>query len=973
MSEFTFFELVETAKVFLDWRDQRRWQEPCRKKSAMALAELAGVDSQMVEKYKAAMQRPGSTLDDPDILCRSWFARGDDAHPDPAPGEELPPDKRALTVEEAREGLLAAIRKVEKKRGERLFPICRQGDEGAPEEDPDCRRCWDAGAYEPFVRAMIRAALDGTRRRVDEKRGRAGGSRRQTASDIRRQAESLYSRVVTTADGERFSFDWRDWEGAEDTFRRMMAAHPFLLLTGEGGMGKTVFLRHAEGMSVFIGRKRVAPTLVRLSEPDARSRLEGIRPPALLLLDGYNEIPLEEESRAEETEGLCRAIRALTRQENVWLLVSDRSASDAVAADLEDRAALHSFATARLEPLTQEQVRREVGEEHPLAPSLLKLLRVPLYLQTYLRLKKKDDPSLNSKYGILDAFCRELAESRWEENHSDRELVVLTALLPWLAYGMVLADNAMGMGEGDLRRLVQTFARRMKNRDYARRLFDAVLPGSARRTLRASLAAAEWGEEELTECLLRTRLLQVERGRFSFEHQNWRDYFAVRHVLLHYRMLEREADWQEEWSCSVRMFDEYLMELLESALFAMPVPGEGDSVARAYEACLPMELARRDILAPGAQELCALFYFVGYDLWRRGLARQEFKQYIFDLCSLFAPRMGEKTGQKWGIAPHMLTKQAEFYRREGAYALCHRAAETALSLETGYPAARHQMAKANLLYAKYILEQGAVSADPNVHIHLPGVPIDPEGYAAALVAGCMELLEGCREAWYLPSCNLLGMLYSTPHPVLAPYIWADPVRAFGFFYDVTTRGAGSRWPESDQYACRQCAMLLVEGKVHITGRATPGVGHIDTASEVKPGPARAGGGLSETDQRWAIYFLRNLNRSRDPYVRYLKGCIFLCRGKYDRAVQLFLESCAPRPQTMALTRLYLLCREEPERTAALLRPEQRKELEQNLAQELERLARPGNWEADQYHPIHTLNMARELLEDHGVSPEDLNR
>lgn len=362
--------------------------------------------------------------------------------------------------------------------------------------------------------------------------------------------------------------------------------------------------------------------------------------------------------------------------------------------------------------------------------------------------------------------------------------------------------------------------------------------------------------------------------------------------------------------------------------------------------------------------LCLFLYFIGYDLWRRGLIKDAYHAYISRLSEVFKARLKHPGGEQigWGCAPHIFAKTGEFYRRRGEYGRCLQALNDVLSICPDYYPAMRQEAKAYLFYAKEVAESG-LCKDTDRHIVLDGVPVQKQEYIKALPSKSVELFTKCGENGHMPSYNSLGLLFSYPPLALRPYVTVDWVQAFLYFFKVTCCAGVQRLPESYNYACRQCATLIAEGKVSISDSVDPNLPEMLKAADVaEPSENTLFNGNNVV---WIRHFLSRLRNQDDVYINYLNGLAYEREGNYASAADYYHRCCKlSNRELMPMVRLYTLVAQHAD-----VREKHSESSLESLARQIRSTAKVvsnRSAAADQYDSAYTLELARGVLKEKGL-------
>lgn len=524
-----FKDLVEIAKRFNGIKGDEKFVEQVTQKHGLAFDSL--------KAYKNGNRKPSVTLDD----CQTWFLL----------------KKRA--PREALTELLDVIGAYGEEKERELLPIRiitdtrdYNGEDSSliGWESVACSKASDFGDWDGFLCGMLEAAIENSSLLYDA--NEPFGYPREIRFSER-------ERPVKFSNGDKKSFN--------DSLQKMLKAFPFIILTGEGGIGKTTFLKRAAQASAGAPRKPVKNIYIDLKSLESESALlDSAEPPVLLLLDGYNEIPSDVPEKA--LRAFFGRVRELTRKKDVYIIVSDRYDTGDIAADMEHWDSVDHFRYGELLPLPSKEVKEALGDI-PQDWDTAELLSIPLYLVTYKRTQKKQPDRLLTKYSILDMFSRQMEELHSELRDDPTEAITAGLIVPYIAYRMILDNNAQTIDHARLRVYARDFSNQMKDRAFARQMLQVVFPGRGRRGSFGALCEFASDSDAVLEKVLQLRVLRDGRDGYSFAHQDWRDYYLSRYAMQFYELLclGDASEWSGEHPFSIRMFDADAMKMLETALF----------------------------------------------------------------------------------------------------------------------------------------------------------------------------------------------------------------------------------------------------------------------------------------------------------------------------------------------------------------------------------------------------------------------
>ncbi len=228
-----------------------------------------------------------------------------------------------------------------------------------------------------------------------------------------------------------------------------------LLITGDGGIGKTTFLFHA--LDTYMDDDLYIPFYFSLTKLKAKGRehedidshfikdafdkmaeKENIKDfdlyksiskindgrKVLLLLDGINEISIDHNSHYRTL--LMKEIESFAILENVRIVATSRpfNSSKTYLAD-----ALHIEATG-IEPGTVKECLRESNLSDSVSDSLMEILKIPLFLLMYISNGKRGIKAQDSKGAILYEYFNSDNQEHYTEAFIQKELTALDRDMP---------------------------------------------------------------------------------------------------------------------------------------------------------------------------------------------------------------------------------------------------------------------------------------------------------------------------------------------------------------------------------------------------------------------------------------------------------------------------------------------------------------------------------------------------------------
>lgn len=349
---------------------------------------------------------------------------------------------------------------------------------------------------------------------------------------------------------------------------------PHAVLTGKGGMGKTVSLDYL--WQYFLDRaspdKGVAsdpiPLYLALEEVNEwgdnrdnnfireqlrkRYYIENLKdflgdnisdgpPNVLLLLDGLHYVSKDKiHSLIEEISLLCNP----KNFPNLQILLT---AQEDLRADYSDHSWPDLFQLLQLQPLSPLDIRRYLGDTAPLGAELIGMLSNPMMLALYKVSSSKVGKQAKGTFRTDITKTGELlANVEWMTLQSLREKLernpeemalqrfVLEHLLPFIGWTMHKADIAVVSRkenpEINLRNLISTAIPALLSENFFDtfdRFFDRYLDER-----RFNLPPRQLFNRIVREvCMEKLAMIIEEKDGARFLHNLFRDYFAARHIL----------------------------------------------------------------------------------------------------------------------------------------------------------------------------------------------------------------------------------------------------------------------------------------------------------------------------------------------------------------------------------------------------------------------------------------------------------
>ncbi|MBR6863354.1 MAG: hypothetical protein IKM75_00695 [Bacteroidales bacterium] len=358
-----------------------------------------------------------------------------------------------------------------------------------------------------------------------------------------------------------------------------------IMIVGEGGIGKTVtLLTIPSGFSKKQGAIQIPAIYIPLyelkssdSDPIAefikghilnrsQAKLDALfglldktwdgRPRLLLLVDGFNEIPVDER-------------RAIGRNIDVW---AEFSGIQVITSSRFDTSTYFfnrtKYYKVELQPLSKESVVQYMEQadiSYPDDPAIGRLISTPLMLNLFLetrividrRKQNDEEDSLlfkedNTAGAIIWNYLQcEVWNAVTQSGNDDRVvnacIVATEFIAPFMAEKMY-DSGLFTLSEDDFDATLE------KAKSFLRIAENGFLPKRIRNSwLRASFSETDI-KKELKELLTKRLHILVNRdGRFKFMHQNFRDALAAIH-LVNASYLVDENTLPKEWKSPIDYF-----------------------------------------------------------------------------------------------------------------------------------------------------------------------------------------------------------------------------------------------------------------------------------------------------------------------------------------------------------------------------------------------------------------------------------
>ena len=262
-----------------------------------------------------------------------------------------------------------------------------------------------------------------------------------------------------------------------------------------------------------------------------------------LFLDGLNEVGFQAK------QILWGEINSIAQADCVKIFVSSRTTDEPNLPD--------GIAKLSLLPLKEEDIHAylehnfggectEKTDTRKINPSLVHILQIPMYLKVFRETYNHKSPypdiyeeNIVRKADILDSYIQKLFKDNQEREYiTDKVFIefVVQYFLPAVAFQMVQNNASFVASDSDFRAL-------RRNLQY----FDSLaVPDEMLEAFQINRFAIQ------TACL-NTGLLVFSDNQYTFAHQDWRDFFAAKH-LINCMNADKLDDFEKSVDANIRRF-----------------------------------------------------------------------------------------------------------------------------------------------------------------------------------------------------------------------------------------------------------------------------------------------------------------------------------------------------------------------------------------------------------------------------------
>lgn len=245
-----------------------------------------------------------------------------------------------------------------------------------------------------------------------------------------------------------------------------------------------------------------------------------------LLVDGYNEVT------GDLSYKLQNDIRKLSMCSNVKMIVSSRTDENSASFTDFKKVILDSLSDNQIAEYLKNNFNREDIEPNRINPNLIEILRVPMFLETFVKTYKVNldyphlfDTSIIRKADILDRYTEKILEDLKEQELSTeiiKKEFAIKYYLPALAFYFIQKET---LSISDAEYLKLSFEDGSKWDTY----FKLYLNSSERAGYK--YAFVDGKDEWISIFKNQFALMEKSEDTHTFKHHIWRDFFAAKHIV----------------------------------------------------------------------------------------------------------------------------------------------------------------------------------------------------------------------------------------------------------------------------------------------------------------------------------------------------------------------------------------------------------------------------------------------------------
>ena len=245
-----------------------------------------------------------------------------------------------------------------------------------------------------------------------------------------------------------------------------------------------------------------------------------------LLVDGYNEVT------GDLSYKLQNDIRKLSMCSNVKMIVSSRTDENSASFTDFKKVILDSLSDNQIAEYLKNNFNREDIEPNRINPNLIEILRVPMFLETFVKTYKDNldyphlfDTSIIRKADILDRYTEKILEDLKEQELSTeiiKKEFAIKYYLPALAFYFIQKET---LSISDAEYLKLSFEDGSKWDTY----FKLYLNSSERAGYK--YAFVDGKDEWISIFKNQFALMEKSEENHAFKHHIWREFFAAKHIV----------------------------------------------------------------------------------------------------------------------------------------------------------------------------------------------------------------------------------------------------------------------------------------------------------------------------------------------------------------------------------------------------------------------------------------------------------
>lgn len=716
--------------------------------------------------------------------------------------------------------------------------------------------------------------------------------------------------------------------------RKLLVNHAHILVYGNGGMGKTEFMKNVGDLDIQADRyivnlnyitykeRRNAPPLSENSKSSSaifrciedqypaityHAFLESLEQEStVILMDGLNEI------KAEYREFFLDELSVILKYP-CRVIITTRSPAKRLLGSLAASFKVYELTTK------DRRVDSLVLKLKGTSPCLAELARAPMYyyiISDLIREGQFDTGKYIGKYSLLEVLFSSTFEHQMKKaedwDHKNVLKIAVWMILPWMAHDFSLSGD-FDIPDSMFRRRIKEKLSLLKGLSNAD--FQQEYTYSSDHLADSGFACWQTlqsiSEDILTDCAVNAlrgfeSFVRMDDAahRVGFRHQDLRDYAAAIYYRKRFQMIrdtpaeaDRRPPLEEKTDTLIVHLDHSTTDFILCAVLN-PASVEKEAYRKAYGEVFSKESAAAlsGSSLSGFLCWCEMTLQVGEALMRDDASHlkatmfQEYRDSTKHLLDMIVDQEmvsdNSLTDADRIRMDKILLKGAEMYRREQSF---EKAAKmVGLAKQNGsymkdpvYPErirykAMHHLSKIELCRYQYESEiLGTLQTDKQIQT----------------AKQALDTLHICAvQGRFIYSANMMGYFYSVPVPCIRRLFkkigyHVDYPKSFWYFYHVVfENGKLTHRKQEAAYSIRECISQLLFGKVTICK------GRYDRIQEDSIHLA-ACASLSEVKERdvdIAGSLLAQIQNTTVPLLQVYSGLIALYHGEYQTALESFL-------------------------------------------------------------------------------------